>query len=329
MIYIFSSKNAAALKRALPQKNAWAEVFSKTPAENDINADEQIYLDVSGLSNAALKKTIASLNNSGAFWGVIDPKGIIEDPASFFFQGACDYIGKDLVKKGLDKKRFAEALSWAESRAEANKAEKTVSEAAQKKKDHVLPTGKFAGWKKIRAGTKGAFFFLFVSVSGKSNLRSMIGETAFGVFKKRLRDFLQKNFKEQDALLWIETDESNLFLVPPRSENIHAAIEKALKIIINSRLIGVENLGMSIPVDFTFALHYGNTTFQAPGKTGAIISESVNFVFHLGSKKAEAGRLTISDAVPEEAIPKGFLDLFRSAGVLEGIHIRHSRRFVH
>ena len=47
------------------------------------------------------------------------------------------------------------------------------------------------------------------------------------------------------------------------------------------------------------------------------------------AKKAEPGRLTISDDIPEEVIPKGIEDLFNSAGVFEGIPVRHSRRFVY
>jgi hypothetical protein len=49
----------------------------------------------------------------------------------------------------------------------------------------------------------------------------------------------------------------------------------------------------------------------------------------LGTKKAEPGRLTISDDVPEEALPNGLKDLFMPAGVFEGIDISHSKRFIY
>ena len=335
MIYIFSSKNESVLKRALGntsnKKNSWAMVLSSDLAKQDINSWDQVYLDVSCLSPSQIKKNIALLKESRAFWGIIDPKGTVPDPASFFFQGAGDYIGKVLVSKGLDKKRFLEALAFAAERRGTQRTGREEGEAADKakKKGQTLASGKFPGWKSIRTGTQGVFLFLFVSVSGKSNLRTLIGEKAFGVLKSRLRDFLQQNLKEFDALFWMETEDSNLYLVPPRIDNCRAAIEKALKIILNSRLIGIENLGMTIPIEFTFALHYGQTIFKAPGKTGDIISESLNFIFHLGAKKAEAGRLTISGAVPDEAIPAGLIDFFRSTGTLEGISLSHSRRFVH
>jgi hypothetical protein len=91
----------------------------------------------------------------------------------------------------------------------------------------------------------------------------------------------------------------------------------------------MEKLGLTNPVEFTFALHYGQTTFQAPGKTGAVISESVNYIFHLGIKRANPGRLTISKDMPEEVLPDGLRDFFMDVEEFEGISIRHSRRFIY
>jgi len=157
----------------------------------------------------------------------------------------------------------------------------------------------------------------------------MIGESAFSTVKNRLRDTLQQNLAGADALPWMETEGNSLFLIPPKSANCKAAIEAALKMILSSRLICIEKLALSIPLEFTFALHYGQTTFQTPGKTGAVISETVNYIFHLGSKKAETGRLTLSGDVPDEAIPEGLSGVFNPAGMFEGIPIRQSRRFVY
>jgi hypothetical protein len=126
----------------------------------------------------------------------------------------------------------------------------------------------------------------------------------------------------------METEAHSLLLIPARSNNCRAAIEAALKMILSSRLVCMEKLFLPIPVEFTFALHYGDTVFQAPGKTGAVVSESVNYIFHLGAKKAEEGRLTISGDVSEEAVPEALRDFFIPAGTFEGIAVSHSRRFV-
>ena len=328
MIYILSSGKAAAFK--LDKKNTWIEILPLTPQSRwmdgrEIHAEDQVYLDISGLSPAVLKKSIVQLKKSVKFWGIIDPKGSADDPALLFFEGAGDYIGPALVKKGLNKKRFSLALSNGIPRDVVNPVDDF---AITKRKTQRLPPGKFEGWKSIRAGTEGSFFFLLVSISGKSNLRSMLGEAAFTAMQSRLQDILQQALSGADALLWMETENSNLFLVPSKKNNGMSAIEAALKVILNSQIIAIERLGLSTPVEFTCALHYGQTLFQAPGKTGAVISESINYIFHLGTKKAEPGRLTVSGDVPDEAFPDGLKDLFTSAGVFEGIPVRHSRRFV-
>jgi len=344
MIYIFSSKNTASIKHALKQntKNPWAEVMPQIPKGFKFREDDQAYLDITGLSPADLKKAFGALKKNSAFCGIIDPKGTAGDPTAFFFDGACDYIGPGLFKNGLDKKRFSEALSFAAGRtspggASAKKTGKKAGQtndsagetrAAGRNRTQKLPAGKFKGWRSIRPGATEPFFFLFVSLTGKSNLRSLVGETVFYTVKNRLREMLLQSLREADALLWMEAEETSLFLVPPRAANCRAAIEAALKMILNTHLISMEKLSLNVPVEFTFALHYGETIFQEPGKTGTVISDAINYIFHLGAKKAESGRLTVSDDVGEEIIAEGLLDIFKPAGVFEGIPIRQTRRFI-
>ena len=329
MIYIFSLKNAAVLKRSLGvnEKTSWIEILPHLPKGYKSTEEDQVYLDISELSPPVIKKTIAVLQKCAPFWGIVDLKGEAPDPAAYFFEGASDYITPVLINKGLDKKRFEAAFSSFKKKkgsGSVESKEKSFSKAPGVK----LGTEVFKGWKSVRSGKTGSFFFLFVSLSGKEDLVSQLGERTFIVLKNRLRDTLQQRLLESEALHWMETEGNSLFLIPPTAANCKAAIEAVLKIILNKRLISAEKLGLSFPVDFTFALHYGQSVFQAPGKTGNVISESINYIYHLGMKKADSGRLTISGDVPEEAIPAPLLDLFSPAGVFEGIPIRHSKRFI-
>ena len=340
MIYLFSSRELAAF--GLSDKTSWAKTLKisynfKMPLEYEIQAEDKVYLDISGLSPPELKKALEQIKKSraGSFWGIIDPAGEAEDPALFFFECGRDYIGPGLVKKGLTKKRFAaaekpESLQNTDSKtAEKTKLTHSEHKPALPISRLKLPDTTFEGWKSLHAGSPSPFFFLFVSVTGRSGLRSKVGESVFSAVKDRLRKVLQQALNEADALLWMETENNSLFLIPPRAPNARAAVEAGLKLIVNSRLIGIEKLGLSFPLDFTIALHYGESVFRAPGKTGSIVSEPVNYIFHLGVKKAEPGRLTISGKIPEEALPKGLADLFSSAGIFEGIPIIHSKRFVY
>ena len=326
MIYIISSKKAAAL--GLADSADWFKLIPEFPAGFKAGAEDQVYIDISGLSAAEIKKSLAAAKKRCSLWGVIDPKGIAVDPAAFFFDGACDYAGPGLIKNGLSKKRFSGALAWAQSLAAAAGTQKKESDEQQARKNVKLPGGKFAGWNSIGTDAPESFFFLFASVSEKSNLHTKIGESNFIAARNRFRDTVQQNLREADALLWMEADDNCLFLIPPRAANGKAAVEAALKLQMNSRLITCEKIGLSFPVDFTFAMHFGKTIFRSPGKTGSVISESVNYIFHLGARKAETGRLTISADIPEEAIPRGLSDIFLPAGIYEGIPVLHSKRFI-
>jgi hypothetical protein len=338
-IYIFSSKKLAALGLDLPKSSGIellppAGLDKHRPLSGDLS-----YLDISGYAGEGETEKAAALLRrkcGDTPWGIIDPRGEWADPARFFFDGAADYLGPKLIKAGIDKKRFKAVLSWQEVPAK-KRAPESVSEAGAApeaggaKKTTKLPPGKFAGWQSLRAGTTAPFFFLYVSLAGEGevNLRSRLGEGSYKLLRDRLRTFLQQSFYEANALFWMETEANCLFLIPPKGEQVKAAIAAALKTLMNTSMIMAETLGLSVPAGFIFALHYGKTPYRAPGKTGTVVSDAVNFIFHLGTKCAEIGRLTLSDEIPGEALPPQLADIFIPAGSFEGRNLRHSRRFVY
>jgi hypothetical protein len=172
------------------------------------------------------------------------------------------------------------------------------------------------------------FFFFFISLSGQTNLRSRLGEKGYIMLRDRFRNYLQQSFKPADGLIWMESEATTVLLIPPKIQNVQAALVSGFRILLNTPLTSYEIFGVSnILLEFTLALHYGRTVYKAPGKTGAVVSDAVNFIFHLGSKRAERGRLTVSDEVPEEALPEGLRDLFVPAGEFEGRRLVHSCRF--
>jgi hypothetical protein len=325
-IFLFSSQKNRSLEggeKSAPAAELLplAALPKHRPEEEDIS-----YVDISGMTTADQKKTAAKLKKicAGSAWGIFDPKGEAPDPALFFFAGAADYIGPKLLRAGIDKKRLAAARSWRETAGSPAVKAAALAESETLK----LPGGKFEGWRSIRSGTTAPFLFLFVSLSGRQNLRSRLGEAAIKTLQNRWRDTLRHCLQEAQALLWMEAEFQSLFLVPPKAACGKAAVEASLKALAGCRLIAIENLGLSMPVDFTFALHYGKTIFRAPGKTGTIVSDAVNYIFHLGTKRAEPGRLTIPAGLDHDAVPGGLKDMFVPAGTYEGIPILHSRRFV-
>jgi class 3 adenylate cyclase len=325
--YVFSQK-AAALKAAFPKKEveflAPAALAKHSPNQEDLH-----YLDLSGLGAADGKKAAGQLKKrcKNAPWGIIDPKGTVKDPAQWFFDGAADYVGPAVLKEGLAAKRLKAAAAWRQ--AAGGTGEGPAAKPAEKAANRgiKLPAGAFPGWKNIATGQNITVYLLYASLQGKTGLSTRLGETAYEQFYRRLLTFLHGNLRSAEGLLWMETGKDCLFLVPPKAKCVEAAIVSCLRMLISAPQIAVETLNLSIPVNFVFSLHYGSVDYRPPGKTGTVVSDAVNFIFHLGTKQAQPGRLTVSDEVPGVTISPKLEDLFVNAGEFEGRHLVHTRKF--
>jgi hypothetical protein len=168
---------------------------------------------------------------------------------------------------------------------------------------------------------------LYCSLQGKVPLNTRLGEEAYAMLHQRLMAYLFKNFKDGDGLVWLDSGRDFLFLLPPKAQYAQTVITACIKILVSAPLIAMEVLGLTMPVNFVFAFHYGPITYSPPGNTGTVISDAVNFIFHLGHKKAQPGRITISDQLPDGSVLKIFEDCFISAGEYEEYKVWHTKKF--
>lgn len=328
-LYVFSFNHAMApgaiLKAAVAAHIVKLELLKlHKPHPGDIT-----YVDFSGLDEEARRKALMTIKRRCAeeAWGVIDPEGALDDPAALFFSGASDYLGPAACCAGIDKARLRAVLAFAETRrASTTSGEGLVVLNGPSSCDEI-PQTPFSGWKSILPGTVYPFFFLYVSVSAQLNLKTRLGEAGYVTFRDRLRLLTQQTLADAEPLLWMETDASALYLIPPHAANVAAATEACFRMLLGAPLLGYERLYLPFPITFSFSMHYGSTEFAAPGKTGTIVSDAVNFSYHLGAKRAGPGRLTISADAAKLAITSAFEDLFTSAGIFEGRGVLHSRRF--
>jgi hypothetical protein len=171
------------------------------------------------------------------------------------------------------------------------------------------------------------FYLLYCSIHGKTSLESRLVEKAVVQVHKRLCNYLSNIFSPSDGLLWMDSGKDCLFLLPPKAKCAELAVETCIRSIIATPLVTLETLAITLPVNLVFALHYGSISYKPPGKTGTVVSDAVNTIFHLGLKKAEPGRLTFSCDIPNGSIPKSLQDCFVPAGEYEGLDIWHSRKF--
>jgi hypothetical protein len=289
---------------------------------------ELSYIDVAELDTESRRKAIVMLRrrSGNAAWGIVDPRAAIDDPAMLFFDGASDYIGAGAIDGGINKSRVKAVLAFAALQSALNAIVGSRDESVP---EPTAPDSRelFPGWRSVKPGTVYPFNFLYIAVNGQTSLKVRLGEAGYAAFRDRLRAFIQQALAEADLLLWMETETNSLYLIPPNASNAKAAVVACLRILVGTPLVGYEKFGLPFPIEFSFALHRGQSEYAPPGRTGTIVSDSVNFIFHLGAKRAEPGRITISTEAAGDAVPDRFSDLFISGGTYEGHALVCSKRF--
>ncbi|MBL8967345.1 MAG: hypothetical protein JNG85_10060 [Spirochaetaceae bacterium] len=272
-----------------------------------------VYIDAAGLDAdklAELGQRLGELGGGG--WGVIDKAGEIADPASLFFNGAEDYLGPALVRGGLEPERLAAAFDYAR-----------VEGDGEEEDEEAIP--EFRGWNTIAEGTQIDVRFCYAAIGNQKELLERIGEKRLNKLCADFAAFLEPWSAEGGGIVWIKETTRNLLLYPPRDEGRNPVLA-AFRLILDRALVGYEVFRLETPLTFRFAFHAGTTPWRHPGATGTVISEDVNFIFHLGGKAAVDGSIVVSEAA-QGAIPACLGDLFAGGGDYEGRSLFVSKRF--
>jgi len=269
-----------------------------------------VYFDL-GMGEKRLLELASKLDElESCAWGVIDRPGEAADPALFFRAGACDYVGEKLFKTGFPPGRLETVLAYAGFEAEGCEP----------------PEEEFLGWAKLKEGDEAPVRFCYAAVGNQKGLLERIGEKRLGKLRDEFAAFLESWSKECGGIVWIRDTAGCLVLFPPKDEGMNPCLA-AFRLLLDRALIGYEVFKLEVPLTFRFAFHQGHTMWRKPGATGNIVSEDVNFAFHLGTKAACDGYLLASAEI-EKSIPECLADLFSPAGDFEGRSLLASRRFV-
>lgn len=270
-----------------------------------------VYFDAS-LDEERILELAAKLGEiEDCAWGVVDRAGTLSDPAALFFAGACDYVGPALFKSGLDACRLDAVLAYGGLAAESDVE---CEEEAP-----------FPGWDALVEGEEAQVRFCYAAIGNQKSLLERIGEKRLDKLKEDFASFLEPWAKECGGIVWIKERSGSLLLFPPRDEGMNPVLA-SFRLLLDRALIGYEIFKLEVPLTFRFAFHAGHTSWQKPGSTGKIVSEDVNFVFHLGVKAAGDGYVLASGEAAG-AVPPALSDLFAPAGDFEGRSLIASRRF--
>lgn len=307
-------KLVASLERALPTGSSLEVVAPASFARNwkKKAPGAFVWLDAACMDEGRVLEFGKKLRGLDAcLWGVADRKGGIRDPAALFFAGAADYLGPPLFRSPLASDRLQAALHHAGLGGEGAPAREACPP--------------FPGWSALARDEEVQVRFCYAALSGQKELRERIGEKRLDKLREDFASFLGPWSAECGGLVWIKETAGCLVLFPPDDEGMNPVLA-AFRLILDRAIVGYEVFHLEIPLSFHFAFHAGKTMWRPPGATGTLVSDDVNFVFHLGTKAAADGEILVSgNAAP--SVPEYLDDLFVQQGDFEGRPFAASKRF--
>jgi len=276
------------------------------------------YLDVTGSNQDQIIKKIDKLKQLGHPWAVVDPEGAIEDVGALFHQGACDYISMKNGKK-LKVGRILKVLTFHNQIVYSAPLVTKETKVAPQKPIHKPDAPYAASWSHVKSGKTYTFCILYVEllpsreVSGKSGID----------FQEQMQAAFQKLVTQEvgpyQGKVWMWNDWGGLVLLPCGNESCDTII-MAMRLLLNRVQFSIEAGPFSNLMDFRLALHIGVTNYKARGQTGTIVSDDINFIFHLGKKRIEPGFLYITDSY-YPLLKNDMKLLFKDQGMFEGHRI--------
>jgi len=292
------------------------ELVRLNPAELDQSAlawgqDELVYLDLGSLPKRQHAEWLERLSaDRGLRWAVIDRGRSLDDPAALFRLGAVDFIGAEAREGIVDRGRIEDIRAYAE------RLDNHGPKAARQRAHY----GCFPGWEALTEGKTYELCAFYAGVWDADGLRTRLGEQRFARFKAAVAGVVNGVVQEHGGLLWIADDQSFLALLPP--ELAAQLVASAMRILANMRLISYEQLRLEQEVGcLYFCIRRCELPWQKPGQTGTVVSDALNYMYHLGRKFTPACAVDLVDDLAETLDPR-LKALFVDAGSFENRPIR-------
>ncbi len=275
------------------------------------SAHEQALVFVEWVKDETLNQKLlrALMKRPAKTWAILDPYGLQQDPASLFHLGAFDYLGPEFKKQLPEKARLKKALGWAGWEPE------------------VKPRIQMADFDPVKPlmGKDYRFCFLLVDFYKPENLRNQLGDKGVALFRNRYKNFLEKLCQDNGGVLWIQQEFTFLVAFSPKS--IEMAVFVGLKLLLSRSLHCIEVFDLRFFVDLRVSMHIGTAPWQPPGRTGQVVSDSINSLFHLGMKRTPANAFSITEDC-RDLLPPKVKNLFQNVGEYEGRQILQTPVFL-
>ncbi|MCL2293558.1 MAG: hypothetical protein FWC36_01645 [Spirochaetes bacterium] len=287
-----------------------------------------VYLDIYQKSEKEYSGEIKFLlKQQIIFLGIIDSKSAAPDPAVLFHAGISDYIGKRQLSEGISQKRIKNILSVQTKVVSKSKDEKSQKVfVALNKKDFtakLIPNGE---WKQVKTGQEYVFYLLYAELDSTGEWKKNASQPVLKQLKEVFHNYIRKHIEQINGKVWMWNEFCGLILFP-YTKKYHDAVITVAKLLAHTPIASCEDFPFKMEISYKFALHIGETVYKDRGNTGTIISDAVNFTFHLGQKFTKPGSFYLTEEVYERMHPR-LKELFLSEGVFENKNILRLRKFV-
>ena len=280
----------------------------------EISSPTVIYLDITSYSDEERRRLLKSLAKLTILrFGILDPHKKAADIAELFHLGAIDYI--DAKISSVDATRIRSALSIFTFDEEEETGNKIVQNT-----EWILSG---STWKGIKSGQEYTFCFLFVEIDLVPEWKEKSGQAHLDQVVASFRKHIERHLEPLKGRIWMWMDLGGVLLFPFDGKKCDSILT-CTRLVLNRTTISAEEYDYNTEISYRMVLHIGNTLYKTRGKTGTIISDSINFLFHLGQKYADSGGLYLTEPVFNFA-PSGLQNTFISAGQFEGIDIYRMR----
>lgn len=327
-IYIYSDKDEVRdLFRGINRSTQYRIIFmareelGKEAVREERNTIK--YLDLTGFNLQEVRKNIRSLSTEGGGWAVIDTQGVVEDPAELFHQGACDFLSPIQLEERIKAARIHRVVAYREEffkSMESNEVDNSVSSSAPEESCTE------ADWSDVCEGQVYSFYFLYIELLPGEEWRVKSGDKNRKEIQAKFEEFVRRRIAPNNGKIWMWAEWGGIILFPYTGDNADPVI-LASRLILNRPIISIEEIGVDSLVDYRLALHVGKTQYNKRGYTGEIISDDINFIFHLGKKRVEKNSLYVTDSAYPQ-VPEGMRSLFTRETDFENRGLHRMRRFL-
>ena len=300
-----------------------------------------VYVDVMGLDTAERKRLIRYLlKHSVALVGICDPVKDVEDPALWFHAGALDYLPPRVLEDGVKPSRVKTVAGLAEGPLDSSAVNRTVTSSrvdgsqvpveverrfpSRAPADLVLKESP-PDWSQVEVGTEYTFGILHVVLDVPANtLRDASSDlitSSVGAFQ----DALMEVAGPYGGRLWFWKEYSGVILFPYDGTRCDAILA-GMRIMLRRIFWQAEQKTNFITKHFRMSLHVGNLVYREGGDRETLVSDVVNYLFHLGTKFTNPGEFVFTADIGH-CCPDGLQPYFEYQGSYSSHDIWRMKKF--